>query len=59
MNSEQALQAAGKFLLNIYKDDVMICARIATAIRDENYAYVYGSLDEIIWFCKKLKRELK
>ena len=59
MNSEQTWEAAGKFLLHIYQDDVVICAKIATAVKDENLDYICGSLDEIIKFCEKLKEGLK
>ena len=59
MTKEQAFSAAEKLLLNIYSEDVMICGKICAASADKNSEYIWGSLDEVVKFCNKLKEAIK
>ena len=56
MTREQAFSVAERLLLHIYSDDVMICAKICTAVADKDKDYLTGSLDEIIKFCEEIKK---
>ena len=56
MTKEQAFNVAEKLLLHIYSDDVMICAKICTAVADKDKDYLTSSLDEIIKFCEEIKK---
>ena len=58
MTKEQSFNVAEKLLLNIYSDDVMICARICTASADKNRDYMTNCLDEVINFCNEIKKAM-
>lgn len=57
------MKAASKFLQKIFFTDndaeAMECvAQVLTAEADENTDFFISSLDEVIGFCEKLKREI-
>ena len=58
-----AIKAASKFLLKIFHTDndaeAMECVgMIVTAEAEENVDFFICSLDEVIAFCEKLKKEI-
>lgn len=53
------ISTAEKFLIHIYSDDTMICAKILSASADNDRDYLYKSLEEVEKFICKLKNELK
>ena len=58
-----AMKAASKFLQKIFHTDndaeVMECvAQVVTAEAEENTDFFISSLDEVIKFCEKLKKDV-
>ena len=58
-NKNSTITTIEKFLLHIYSEDVLICARICTASADKDIDYLYKCLEEVEDFIIKLKKELK
>ena len=63
MTKQEAIWAASKLLCNIYHDDedyekIVLTAQIRTAEADGNVDYLCSSLDQVIKFCEKLKRNM-
>ena len=58
MAKRDTLETAKNILTEIYKDDVIIVSRIASAYYDNNRVYIADSLETLIDYLKDLKSSL-